>query len=132
MNADVRELDNEELSFADKSDFVVALVCSHVLAATAGWILHEQYIAKKLAETPVVVVQRIQPQPAALTQWDCSAQGISRAPRSVQAPRDERLRQTQGVDHRERHDIAPARGAARCSVGGSAAVSTNIENDGSP
>lgn len=74
MNADVRELDQEELSFADKSDFVVALVCSHVLAATAGWILHEQYIAKKLAETPVVVVQRVQPRPAALTQWSCADQ----------------------------------------------------------
>lgn len=75
MNSQARELDQNELSFADKSDLVVALLCILMLGGVTGWILHEQYIAKKLAETPVVTVQRIRPQPAALTtQLQCTKQ----------------------------------------------------------
>jgi hypothetical protein len=75
----VRELDQDELTFADKSDLMVALLCILMLGGVAGWILHEQYIAKKLAETPVVTVQRIQAQPASAltTQLQCTKQELA-------------------------------------------------------
>jgi hypothetical protein len=94
-----RELDQDELTFADKSDLIVALMCILMLGGVLGWILHEQYIAKKLAETP----GRHGATDSAATRVcanDATAvheAGARRNPRSLPTPRAERTDQTQGL-----------------------------------